>query len=92
MTTESQQILPLGGTLGEVERYFHPQVETLTADELAAVCADAASLGLVTMNEYRCRIGGAGNLKAYARCLVAGQSRDSAWLGAMLDTHGHCSQ
>lgn len=66
----AQIILPLGGTLGELAAYFHPEIERLTADELAAVAADAASLGLVTVNEYRRSIG-AGNLAAYARCLTS---------------------
>lgn len=48
---ERQQLLPLSGTLAELAAYFHPEIETLTTDELAAVAADAASLGLVTMNE-----------------------------------------
>lgn len=69
-----QNILPLGGTLGEVAAYFHDEVGSLTADELALVVADAASIGLVTMNEYR-RCIGPGNLQSYARCLAAGAVR-----------------
>lgn len=64
-----QLILPLGGTLSEVAAYFSPEAETLTAEELAAVVADAASIGMVTMHEYR-RCIGAGNLKSYAQCLT----------------------
>lgn len=67
----SQLILPLGGILRDLSEYFGTDLERLTADELSAVAADAAALGLVTINEYR-RCIGAGNLKSYAQCLVVG--------------------
>jgi hypothetical protein len=81
-----QLILPLGGILRDLRDYFGDELERLTADELAAVAADAAGLGLVTMNEYRRSIG-SGNLKSYAACIVAPLG-DREWLNATFNHYG----
>jgi hypothetical protein len=63
-----QMVLPLDALLSDLEAYFGAELETLTCRELAAIAYDAASLGLVTISEYRRAIGG--HLKTYAGCVI----------------------